>query len=141
MEECAAFDIKANTTSFFKANPTPPTPAKPTAQFYAVPCDPADTNQAVTLKGGQLITANGLCADVACDAKTKTAKSHAPLALTKCDPTNLGQQWTHTAEATFVSACGGMCIDLFGGGNSDEAGIYQCTPNIWNQKWVRFGKT
>lgn len=40
-----------------------------------------------------------------------------------------------------MSACGGLCIDLFDGGRSDEAGLYTCTPGIWNQKWVPFGKT
>ena len=117
LAECVAFDIKANTSSFFKANPKPPTPAKPTAQFYAVPCDPADPNQAVTLKDKQLVTANGLCADVGCDSKTKTAKAHAPLVLTACDSGNLGQKWQHTAATTFVHAqlvcvCGSILRDL-----------------------------
>jgi hypothetical protein len=132
LEGCEAFSMDAKKASYFKADPKPPTPASPAKQLFAVPCDPSDPNQVVTLsEAGQLVMAAGLCVDVGCDPKTKTSKDHAPLALATCDPANAGQQWTHSAaDAQFVSGCGPHhCIDLYDGGRSDEAGLCKSAAN------------
>ena len=86
---------------------------------------------------------SALCADVGCDPTKHTAGDHAPLDLKTCDG-SLGQQWTHLkADNSFQSKCGygsasgKGCLDLFGGGSSDSAGLYQCSPpplGIWNQR-------
>jgi hypothetical protein len=147
LADCVAFSIKNEATvSYFKAVAKLPVPATPTTKFFAVPCDPNDKNQEVTFKlgaggVGRLVTANGLCADVDCDPKKKTAPQVAPLSLKPCKDSELGQQWKHLPDTAFQSQCGGACLDLYDGGKSDEAGLYHCDPGIWNQKWVPFAKT
>ena len=144
---CVAFSIKNEATvSYFKAVANLPVPAAPTKQFAAVPCDPNDKNQAVVFKlgaggVGQLVTANGLCADVNCDPQKKTAPLVAPLNLKPCVDGELGQQWKHLPGTAFQSQCGHACLDLYDGGRSDNAGLYTCAAGIWNQKWVPFAKT
>ena len=136
MTNCVAFTIKdKSVVSYFKEPSKPAVPAEPTKQFYAVPCNPVDKNQEVKFKAdtegvGQLVTANGLCADVGCDPETKTAKNHAPLALKPCAD-QVGQQWKHLPGTAFQSQCGHACLDLYEGGRSDEAGLYSCDPGIW----------
>jgi hypothetical protein len=137
----SAADLKAGKAQvdFFKRG-TAPAPTPSTKLTFAVPCDPEDTNQRFSYdKTSRQITHSGAGGSL-CVTAPGGCKGVEQLALTPCAALSTVsgslQQWEHTQEASFTpSSCVGThCIDLYGGGKSQNAGLYSCS-HTWNQVW------